>query len=221
MRLIAIFPLPNTVFFPGVSLPLHLFEPRYRQMAEDVLSLDRLLVIVLLREGWHEDYAGNPSVHEIGTMGRIEAHEKLPDGRYNILLEGLERVRLLPSEEGERPSGKLYRRRAVRPVPERAPEPSEITREVGGRLLARWKELERKSGLSEDERIREDLPFAVLVNRLASVVDVPPSMKQALLEEDDLLSRAAVLETYVDETLRFWRLLSRFRAFTPSDPRLN
>lgn len=222
VRRVPIFPLPETVFFPTVALPLHLFEPRYLQMAEDVLSGDKRMVIVLLRPGWQNDYYGTPPVHEIATLGRVEAHERLPDGTFNVTLQGLERVRLLPAEGEERLTGRLYRVRDVEPAPElRLPE-GLVTAELSGRLRSLWKELEEKSGREAEAVIpMEGLLFDALVNRISSLVDVPPAAKQLLLEQDDLLVRARALEGHVKESLRFWRSIASFRRLAPEDPSVN
>ncbi len=85
---IPLFPLPNVVFFPKTFLPLHIFEPRYRTMVRAAAEQDRLIGMVLLREGWEQEYEGTPPVHQIGCAGRIVALDELPDGRYNIVLSG-------------------------------------------------------------------------------------------------------------------------------------
>src|SRR5204862_3056558 len=90
-----LFPLPNVVLFPHVVQPLHIFEPRYRQMTADTLTGDRLLALVLLKPGWEEDYDGRPAVHPVACLGRVVADQLLPDGRYNLLVRGLSRARLL------------------------------------------------------------------------------------------------------------------------------
>jgi Lon protease-like protein len=219
---VPIFPLPETVFFPSVRLPLHLFEPRYRQMGEDIVSGNGLLVVVLLQPGWQRDYYGNPPVHEIATLGRVETHEKLADGRMNLVLQGLSRVRLLAPEGSEQLEGKLYRARPVLAAPERKPAASAATSEMQLRLLTLFHELAEKSGAAAElSSLSPVEPFDVVVNRIASVVDLPPATKQRLLEEDDLLARAAILETHVTQALAFWRTLSRFRALAPEDPRTN
>lgn len=221
---VPIFPLPETVFFPRVLLPLHLFEPRYLQMAEDVLSGDQQMVVVLLRPGWQKDYYGTPPVHEVATLGTIETHERLPDGRFNVTLKGLERVRLLPEapEAEERTTGRLYRVREVEPAPELRPPRGMPTTELSSRLRSLWRELEEKSGREGEAALPLDrLAFDALVNRISSLVDVPPAAKQLLLEQDDLLIRAAKLEGHVEESLRFWRCLARFRRMVPEDPSVN
>lgn len=217
---VPLFPLPETVLFPNVDLPLHLFEPRYRQMAEDVAEGDARIVVVLLRPGWEEDYYGAPPVHDIATLGRVVHHEKLEDGRFNIVLRGVERVRL---HEPDVPAGdKLYRRRRVSPLPEERLSPGLQSLQVADRLLALGAELSDKSGqpsvLSEEDA-RDDLEH--VVNTLACFTELPPEGKQSLLEENDLLVRAARLEGYLSEILRFWRTLSRFRSLAPEDPSVN
>ena len=222
LRRVPIFPLPETVFFPSVALPLHLFEPRYLQMAEDVLSGDKLMVIVLLRPGWQNDYYGNPPVHEIATLGTVEAHERLPDGRFNVTLQGLERVRLLPTDGEEPLGGRLYRVREITPAPEVGLPDGVPTAELSARLRSLWRELEEKSGKATEGGLSsERLEFDALVNRISSLVDVPADMKQVLLEQDDLLLRAAALEGHVEEALRFWRDLASFRRLVPKDPSVN
>jgi Lon protease-like protein len=107
---IPIFPLPEVVFFPETVLPLHVFEPRYRQMIADCLAGDRWLGVVMLRAGWEKEYQGRPPVHGVAGAGEIIQAEMLADGRYNILLDGRARVRILVEE----PPGAPYRRQAER-----------------------------------------------------------------------------------------------------------
>src|SRR4051812_9024621 len=114
---IPIFPLPNVVLFPNVFLPLHIFEPRYRQMVEDALNGDRIIGMVLLRDGWREDYEGRPPIYPIGCAGVITHADRLSDGRFNIVLRGMEKFRIT-GEEGTLP----YRVARVDSVPEPAPE---------------------------------------------------------------------------------------------------
>src|ERR1700733_11034888 len=89
-----LFPLPNLVFFPQVMQPLHVFEPRYRQMTADALAGDRLIALVLTKPGWEADYAGSPPVHSVACLGKIVADQQMKDGRYNILLRGLSRIQI-------------------------------------------------------------------------------------------------------------------------------
>src|SRR3989442_8566328 len=111
--LLPLFPLPNVVLFPNVSLPLHIFEPRYREMVADALAGDRMIGMVLLRPGWEHEYDAKPPVYPIGCSGVITHVDRLPDGRYNIVLRGVERFRIV--EEDDRRS---YRRAHIEPLPE-------------------------------------------------------------------------------------------------------
>src|SRR5512138_2484886 len=92
---IPLFPLPNVVLFPNVCLPLHIFEPRYREMTADALAGDRIIGMVLLRPGWEGNYEGRPPIYEVGCAGLITHAENLDDGRYNLVLRGMEKFRVL------------------------------------------------------------------------------------------------------------------------------
>ncbi len=97
-----VFPLPRVVFFPGTALPLHLFEPRYRRLAQDCMGNGpNAMAVTLLAPGWEQDYEGRPPIHEIAGAGRIVAHQLRSDGTHDIILHGLHRVRLeeVPSDD--------------------------------------------------------------------------------------------------------------------------
>src|SRR6266540_6403794 len=82
-NVIPLFPLPNVVFFPRTYLPLHVFEPRYRQMVRDAAATHRMIGMVLLKEGWETDYEGAPAIFPTGCVGRMISVQPLPDGRSN------------------------------------------------------------------------------------------------------------------------------------------
>lgn len=97
-----VFPLPRVVFFPGTALPLHLFEPRYTEMIEDCLESGcTAMAVALLAPGWEDHYEDRPEIYEIAGAGRIVAHQARADGTHDVILHGLNRVRLheLPNEE--------------------------------------------------------------------------------------------------------------------------
>src|SRR5438552_777128 len=99
---IPLFPLPNVVLFPNVFLPLHIFEPRYRAMTADALKGDRIIGMVLLRPGHETNYEGRPTVYDVGCAGVITHSQALADGRYDIVLRGIEKFRIT-SEDLTRP----------------------------------------------------------------------------------------------------------------------
>src|SRR5205814_1912054 len=134
---VRLFPLPNVVLYPQVVQPLHIFEPRYRQMTVDALATDRFITMCLLRPGWEEDYQGKPPVHPIACLGRIVSDQRLPDGRFNLLLRGMCRVRLI--EELVSPTA--YRTARVDVLADRGPPTIKINAQVREELaghLNRW-----------------------------------------------------------------------------------
>ena len=190
-----LFPLPNLVFFPRAVQPLHIFDPRYRHITADALAGDRLIALVLPRPGWDQDYAGNFPLHPVACLGHIDADQRLPDGRYNLLLRGLTRVRLL----GEVPDGKLYRTARAEVLADGPPpEPAEARRlraALAEQVLPRFAAPAR-------EQLRDlfqgELPLAALCDILAFALPLPVEQKQALLEQLDVGGRAERLLTLLD-----------------------
>jgi uncharacterized protein len=90
-----LFPLPNLVLYPHVMQPLHIFEERYREMLEDALADDRLIAMALLEPGWEDDYDSRPPVARHACLGKVVAQRRLDDGRYNLLLLGVGRVKII------------------------------------------------------------------------------------------------------------------------------
>jgi uncharacterized protein len=121
---IPIFPLPEVVFFPETVLPLHVFEDRYRQMIADCLAEDRWLAVAMLRPGWERDYQGRPPVHAVAGAGEIIQAEVVADGRYNVLLDGRCRLRILAEEP---PGGRAYRVVRAERILDREPRPGDRT----------------------------------------------------------------------------------------------
>ncbi len=190
--LLPIFPLPNVVLFPNVFLPLHIFEPRYREMVADALKNDRMIGMVLLRPGWQREYEGRPAVYPIGCSGVITHVDRLADGRYNIVLRGVERFRIV--EEDDRLS---YRRARIERLPEPAcrAEDSTAIRQQRAKLDALLAPALEHSlpEMPGDTRIPAAMPDEDLVNALAQYLDLEPLEKQALLEQRSLRARAESL----------------------------
>ena len=184
---IALFPLPNVVLFPHVFLPLHIFEPRYREMVGDVLAGDRIIGMVLLREGWDRHADPNPPIYPVGCAGRITHAESLPDGRYNIVLQGTERFRVVNEDQS-----RVYRVAEVDVMADGAsPKDRERLRAGRQRLEAL---LERRLARSGTEsRIPRNMNDGELVNVLAQYLAFEPVEKQALLEKYGPCERCAAL----------------------------
>jgi len=206
--LLPIFPLPNVVLFPNVFLPLHIFEPRYREMIADALKHDRLIGMALLRPGWQGDYEGRPPVYPIGCSGVITHADALADGRYNIVLRGVERFRIL--EEDDRLS---YRRALVEPLPERAccTEDKHAIQTQRAKLDALLQPaLERRiADVGSEVKIPAAMADEDLVNALAQYLDLEPLEKQALLEQVSLRSRAQSLVELLEMKMLAMRVAGR------------
>jgi uncharacterized protein len=186
-----IFPLPEVVFFPETVLPLHVFEPRYRQMITDCLAGDRWLGVVMLRPGWEKDYQGRPPVHDIAGAGEIIQAEMLSDGRYNILLDGRRRVRILSEEP---PNGCLYRVARAERIEDRGPAPSDRSfPERLQELRAAHARLLQALGQSHPDvvgrlTVAGASPGAV-IDRIVSAVVPEAEVRQRLLDATDVSER--------------------------------
>ena len=115
--ILPLFPLPNVVLFPGQRLPLHIFEPRYRQMVSDAEQGEGLIGLTLLKQGWEKNYFGETDIHSVACVGRMRRLHRLPDGRYLMTLVGLTRMRITQELEQGRP----YRTARVELLPDRLP----------------------------------------------------------------------------------------------------
>jgi Lon protease-like protein len=191
-----LFPLPNLVLFPHVVQPLHVFEPRYRQMTADALAGDRLIALVLLKPGWEDEYDGRPAACPVACLGRIVADQLLADGRYNLLVRGLARMRLL----GEVPDDKPYRTARGEllidgPLPALA-EAKALRKEMAGKVLPRF-----AAGAPRDQLrdlFQGELPLGALCDILGFALPFPVEHKQAMLEQLDVSRRAGRLLTLLD-----------------------
>jgi Lon protease-like protein len=184
---IPIFPLPNVVLFPNVFLPLHIFEARYRSMVSDALDEDRIIGMVLLRPGWEHDYDGRPPVYPIGCAGLITHAEKLSDGHYNIVLQGLEKFRIVDQDDS-RP----YRLARVDSIEESVREADKEEMRLARRRLESLL-VPQPKGRGADPKVPPSMPDEDLVNALAQYLELEAVEKQALLERDGLLARCRSL----------------------------
>jgi Lon protease-like protein len=184
---IPIFPLPNVVMFANVFLPLHIFEARYRAMVTDAIAGDRIIGMVLLQPGYEPNYEGRPSVYAVGCAGVITHAETLPDGRFNIVLRGIEKFRIV-GEEASRP----YRLAHIEPLPELLPANERTPlRQQRQRLEAVLAAAIERGG--SDPKFPPAIPDEDLVNALSQYLDLQPIERQALLECDGTVARCRAL----------------------------
>jgi uncharacterized protein len=188
--IIPLFPLPNVVLFPGVFLPLHVFEDRYRALTRDALAGDRLIGMALLRPGFEGDYEGRPPIYPIGCAGVISHSDRLPDGRYNIVLHGVSKFRVIDEiDDGD------YRRAQVEALPE--------TTDAGGRrqireMRARIEGLLLSALKATEVQIPGSLSDEDLVHALCQYLQFEPAERQALLECVGTVERARALIEFLE-----------------------
>ena len=205
---VKIFPLPSLVMFPHVVLPLHIFEPRYRQMTEDALAGDRLITIIQISPPPRGKHWDEPvPLEEVGCLGRIIRHERLTDGRFNFLLLGRKRVRV----KKEIDTGKLYRMVEVDILEDVAASlPEERGRiemiELFRQLMTSHQELD--SDL--DELLSKEVPLGVLADIIAHTLSLPPALKQQLLGETSVDRRVDTIITALREVAAPGGLARRF-----------
>ena len=214
-----LFPLPDVVFFPKTLLPLHVYEPRYRALASEALEQDRTICTALLKPGWESDYYGSPEVYSVGCVGKIVQHQKLPDGRYNIMLDGITKVRI---ESAVRLTP--YRLVRVRPLedddawahgPKAAEEAAELVR-----LFRQVHEGQDPSVLLGQAFGRDLTPESVL-NTVALHLNAEPELKEQLLEMDSLARRFLAVLSFLSNATKTQERIERVRHLYPHDKRVN
>ncbi len=190
---VRLFPLPNLVMFPHVIQPLHIFEPRYREMTEDALASDKLLAMAVLEPGWEDHNEGHPPLHPVACLGRIATHERMPDGRFNLLLLGVRRVTLFR----ELPRERLYREAEAHLLDEVYPLANQAPREqLRSRLLAAFREKVSRlvQGQEQLEKLLAmDIPLGTLTDLVAYTLDFDIPFKARMLAESNVDRRAAAL----------------------------
>jgi len=203
--LLPLFPLPDLVFFPNTRLPLHIFEPRYRQMVTDALETDNRFGIVLLRPGWQSEYYGAPPIHPLGTLGTIEQAVPLEDGKFNILVRGDVRFRVL-----DEVSRVPYRtaRVIVRPEVEREAREAYAQREWLADLAHQYLHyLPDQMPVPEIETVG----LEPLTNALIMSLNLDSEEKQKLLETDDVIDRAEQIGNELTSRIETMRFLKPYR----------
>ncbi len=196
---VPVFPLPGVVLFPGLRLPLHVFELRYRTMVRDALAGDRLLALALLEPGWELDYHGSPAFHPLGCLARIESVSWLPDDRYDLVVHGLARAEL------GRPTREFpYRAVRCRTLPQEPYSEDDALVQLERRaLLDAGRRLAAAAGREDEPACGPDetAGFEGVVNRLCMSLPCEAEEKLALLALDSVLERARRAREMLEERL--------------------
>ena len=184
-KVIPLFPLPNLVFFPRTYVPLHIFEPRYREMVQAAAASHRMVGMVLLKEGWEAHYEGAPAIFAMGCVGRMMNVQRLSDGRLNILLQGLRRFEIQHEVGAESyRQGRIVLKDLFQP---HAALPAEIRREIVKVVAGLIRN--REEGLALSAMLKQPIHDDVLVQNLSFALDFTPLEKQFLLESDSLIQQ--------------------------------
>lgn len=180
---VGLFPLPNVVLFPRAVLPLHIFEERYKAMTADALEGSRQIAMALYRTGWEQQYHGRAPVEPVVCVGTILSHEKLLDGRYNFLLQGQTRARIVREIQCDRP----YRLVELEALEENRPleidletERAKLRKMFGCGAIGQTRLGEQFGKLLASPMTTVDLADLIAFNLLDDV-----SLKQSLLAELD------------------------------------
>ena len=190
---VRLLPLPNFVMFPHVMQPLHVFEPRYRELLDNAIKGDRLFAMAVLGPGWENNYEGRPALYPAACLGRIGAYIQLSDGTYNVLLLGLRRVRLLRELRPTR----LFREAEVvlcdnvyraRPLARRRALQRRF-REALERFLPGHPAAQEQL----DQLLDDDVPLGTLTDVIGYMLDLDVDQKQLLLGEVNVYKRAELL----------------------------
>ena len=214
-----VFPLPTTVFYPGTPLPLHIFEPRYREMTADALEGKRQIGMVLLKPDYEEEYFNKPQIYSVGCVGNIEKEIKHPDGKYNFTLTGLRRFCIISEKEG-----KAYRQAEIELLEEKNEQDiiENQPNECREKLIENFREF--LSFIPEDNPQKKEpdwnlgTKLSEFIDRFAYQLDLSLEQKQNFLEEQDVLKRAEFLHSFLKMKIDLIHL-SKMRS--THDPRLN
>ncbi len=200
---VRVFPLPNLVLFPGVIQPLHIFEPRYRQLMCDALAGDELIAMSLLKPQWTDSESSNPPIFPTICIGKIVTHARLEDGRYNLLLLGARRARVIR----EIPTNQPYRMVEVKVLEDETNKDPELYRgpirnqtvKLFRQLIANDHQLDRES---IENLLCDELPFGLLLDLIAFSCGAGLLDQQSVLSTTDVLTRAnkviSILETKIE-----------------------
>jgi Lon protease-like protein len=201
---VRLFPLPDLVMFPHVVQPLHIFEPRYRDLLNDALDDDGLIAMASLSPGWESNYDGRPELLPHICVGKVVTHHRLDDGRYNLMLLGMRRGRIIE----ELPAHRSFREAEVVLIDDEYPTDGDATRDdVQQRLAKAFQKTLPLAGAAaqNEEPVREllssEVPLGVLTDLVGFALPLGVKLKRRLLAEANVDCRARLLLDAMGEPL--------------------
>ncbi len=195
-----LFPLDSVALLPQQVLPLHIFEPRYRQMMEHTLDSSGQFAMAIFRgRAWKQQYHGRPPLMRAVCVGQIAQHEKLSDGRFNLLLQGICRARItseIPADESL-----LYRAAILEPIDARVHEDEELAeaREYLEETLSDGPLSQLAASRSVLEYIQNvEVPTSALLELVSFTMLTGKSLRYRLLAEGDIQRRATLIKSELE-----------------------
>jgi Lon protease-like protein len=191
--MVRLFPLPDLVVFPHALLPLHVFEPRYRALAEAALADDQLIALATLQPGWEPKYEGQPPIFPTVCLTRIVTHKRLDDGRFALLVAGVQRAQVVRELDGGQP----FREARVQLQPDVYPAAGHVARpalhkrlfEAVGELLPELREMgDQLQPLADGE-----LTLGTHTDLLGYALELGIDSKLALLAQPNVDVRAEMI----------------------------
>lgn len=194
---VRLFPLPNLVMFPHVLQPLHIFEPRYRDLMEEALAGDQLIAMANFRPGWERNYEGRPPLYPMACLCRIASHCRLKQGSFNLLLLGVQRIRLVqefsPEKRFREARAELctdvYPAQRAHEVPLLQERLRKSLMEILPRLPAAQEQI--------DQLLASDVPLGMLADIVSYLLDIDIKAKERLLSELNVHRRTNMLLRYL------------------------
>jgi Lon protease-like protein len=209
LKTISLFPLPNSVFYPGTVLPLHIFEERYRKMIGDTIDSGQWIGMVLLQPGFEEEYSGSPEIHPVGCAGSLDHWSQHDDGKYDIVLRGQSRFRII-REVGDT----LYRQAEVELLNNVNDQTIDPSADLYKQLIGKFHAFTSQLPLDNAQKVEMDLQdcktLSEAVDRVAYFFDQPLSDRQHFLEELDVMKRFQQVHDLIDLKQRIIQQSSLF-----------
>jgi uncharacterized protein len=207
---IPLFPLRGVVLLPHATVPLHIFEPRYRALMRDALAGPQLIAMASFDgDAWQHDYHGNPPLRPVVCVGYILRHDRLPDGRFNLLLHGVARAAIVNELELHDDG---YRHAKLRPITTQPPMEIDLAdhRQRLSNLLHE-EALDELAGVRAVHRwLTDEIPTDAVVDLVATSLISAEQERYAMLAEPDALRRADHLERFLRRTHKLVTTAKRY-----------
>ena len=211
-----IFPLPNIVMFPTVGNEFYIFEPRYKEMVENVMESEKFITMTLLKPNWEDNYDNSPEIYSIGTLCYLTNFENQKDGNFKIVLFGIDKVKINETEQT-----KNYRIAATTSTNEIIATVDE--KEKCKTLMNRFTNLLDHLDETISLNLFSDMEISLemLVNLISMAMNIPIEEKQKLLELPEIGLRYEILLHFIDNEISINKEVLDYIPIFPIDGSIN